>query len=1621
MLCISILIIVLCLSLNSVSAEDVNLTDEYSSQNTDILTYNVNLLSDNNSQNIKSASNNLVIINVNDSYVPSANTWSESGVSASGALIQIFGSNNNNLVYQQTTDHTGKVQTSLPSGNYNLKINYDSYEEYSQSFTVSNSPIIINHVFYPDILFFVDYSSHNEKIDILMNLSKRVCYVGTMNYNRSQEWLFEHANFIQIDMYNLGSYSFDLHSVLKDSPANKNYNVAYTFGVYTDEIFNMSDIHFIGANPENNTPDTIENTYIGSYFQANDINDTYVLNTNMVNLLDYIKYLLNPEKYDNPTLDSTRTPLLTSETGIYHPDYGTLTLTPSQEVINSWILSNPGYNDDGIGSLNWKTTEYAQWQIENLNGEYLITTFEKWYKQNKNYDKPFIAIVSYYPNEPSVEALIKELESQGRPAFNMYQYQSTPSMSSMLVDAVSASTIGISAVISLYSWSLNYGNVTAEPDLSKLNLTVVKAVYDISLESYNNELGPQMEWTHQVTIPGFEGVFGALVVSYVDELGNSIVIQPGIEKLAKLAMGWANLKESENSDKKITIVLYNYPPGKAEIGASYLDVFQSTYDLLVQLYYNGYDLGVSIDNFPTLAELTETITNFGNKGSWAQGLLNEYVEKNWDYLMEHNQLISLDEFYQLTGDVNPNLMKELVDYWGDGPGGIMVYNNEYLVIPGVHFGNVFITFQPSRGWEEVENYHDTTLPPHQQYVAFYEWLDKKLKTDAIVYMGTHGTLEFLPGHQIGVQEGDWTFELTLTPSIYVYIVSNPGEAMMAKDRIGALMITHMTPAIIASELYGNYSRLSQSIDGYNNAIKLNVSSNAESYKEQILEQAKNLGFDLPDNGESFDDWLNNLHNYLDEMEGDINALGLHSIGKILRGEELVEEVVTIVTSQTKIYNNLTKLLFPELAGYDYYDDLRGNPNYENQAAQIKELLYEIVRLIINGTSVDELAGKYGWAINSTLYNNTIYISQIIQNIYANNEWNALMAALGGSYVHAGLFADPAYGDSIPTGNNGYATDHTKVPSKASYDSAVKIIDMLLVNYYEAHGSWPELIGLVLWGTEISRTEGIGISEYLYLLGCRPVWSDTGTVLGVELLPLEDLTVKLSNGAVINRPRIDVYASMVTSNVNWIQWMVTATNLAFNAEGEDMPVNYVKKHYAENPSLDRLFGLPGNILEGTGMSTLIPNTADWDIETVNELLADIYMNKVSYAWTLDENGKIVISQQKDNYAYLLGKTDLITQNFDSTWRLFDSDDYYDWFGGLLNAAKYYGANPDTAFVDIRNKNDYTFNSYKDEIYFEIRSVLINPKYVTALLTTDAGFNSWASKYQNLYGSLVVGEVSINTNLGLQMVNSISDAYNYVDSTTKAAAFSSTAAWMLYSAFDGLWEMTDSNGNPVDNSFKKLLSSDSISVSDVNNFLDSLSPELRAALQDLANKYIESSVNYDVACCHHTCNNINFNKLAMVVSTLSQSQKQAFSERLSQATLTDPIYEDLYTSGENQGSSSNEGNTDVNDRPADALVNGTTEDNSNDDGEGGITAFGSQPADEANAQSVSSSSSSSSASAQASQSSDSGAGASGQEAYEISKKSVSKSSANPQSSMPGYFIVAVVALIVLFGFGYYRGKN
>ena len=404
--------------------DDVACVSEELDEISEIPAIRENLTSDSHDDVLKAT--NVINVHVKDTYDETSKTWDENGHNLAGAIVKLFDSSNK-FISTYTTDSDGKVAIkNLNSNKYYLEISYSTYESVIDQVDFTNgNTASLEYMFVPDLLLLVDYSSHNEKVDLLMNMSKRIAYISTTDFDVGRSWLVDYAKYIHIDMFSEAAYSVLTARYLKDllarSPANAKYNVAYTFGVYSDQILNNTGIHIVGASPSNNTYDTIENTYIGSYFQAQDIAESDILQKNIENYLNYVLYLTNPLKYDDPTLNPDNAPLMTPECGFYHPDLGIYTIRPNGNLINQWIHDNPGYTHSSDGSLNWMIENYCDWVVNELNPTELFKKFEQDYITKFNLDEKFIAIATYYCSETVTDALIRSYEANGRPAFNIFK------------------------------------------------------------------------------------------------------------------------------------------------------------------------------------------------------------------------------------------------------------------------------------------------------------------------------------------------------------------------------------------------------------------------------------------------------------------------------------------------------------------------------------------------------------------------------------------------------------------------------------------------------------------------------------------------------------------------------------------------------------------------------------------------------------------------------------------------------------------------------------------------------------------------------------------------------------------------------------------------------------------------------------------------------------------------------------------------------------------------------------------------------------------------------------------------------------------------------------------------
>lgn len=1352
------------------------------------------------------------------------------------------------VITTTTTDAKGYYSTNFNSGqsNFLVEMAYSTYKTYTENVTVdSTHNATVDHIFMPDIVILSSGSDKKYAINSLNN--RRLLFVDMFDTsyqsNPMYNQIIRQIKFALTDMAMPGSgYGDWWYQDLLESPANQDAKIAYTFGY---PVTPPNELHILGYNGTNNV-NTVENTYMGSYLI--NVNNQ----ENIQNMVSYIYYLLGETSTD-PTEEGKGPSFGIADWGIYHPDYpgenhicSVPDVTPSQ--IKTWIEADPGYLQS-TGSLKWADNEYANWT--STIREEVYETFEKWYNTSKpNIDGSFIVIDSYYPGGTVVDALIREYEKQSRAVFNLYQGGTTPPISQFLDELTTGKNgIGplsreVSAINSLYSWSMNYNNIYnggATSDFESMNIAAIQALQLLDPSSLTNPLGAQYEWTMSVVSPSMEGVFSPIAISYTDNDGIIHPIYSSIKKLVSISTGWAKLKELPNFDKKIAVILYDYPPGKDSIGASYLDVFQTVHDLLVKLQAAGYDVG---DTIPTADQLYTMVANFGNKGIWAQPLLDQYVQQNLGSLNNNEQLINVNQYMKWFNQLPAALQESVTEKWGSAPGNIMVSDGE-LVIPGLMFGNVFLTVQPSRGWDAVTNYHDPYLPPTHQYIAFYNWIEKVLGANAMIHLGTHGTLEFLPGRTTGLQEDDWPFQLTNIPNINPYIVSNPGEGITAKDRADALIIDHMTPAMVQSGLYGDLYTLQSLLDQYNNAVKLGNNQVLPALIVDITAKADALGLPTPTQGQVFSDYMEVLHEKLDEISDSIIPLGLHTYGEVMPDDQLIQETFTIASSRTSIMDDMKSVLYPSLT-LSYYDLQKDAQQYSDVCDDITNHVLDYITQLMNGTDPNDLG------VTGALLTDLVFCNTTIANIRVSgdSEWDSLMNSLNGGYVAAGLGADPAYADVLPTGKNFYASDTNKMPTKAAYQTAKQIADQLLTTYYQEHGKFPETIGMVMWGTELLRTDAIAIGEFLYLMGVTPTWDSYGNINGTSLIPPNDLTITI-NGNQMQRPRVDVFTTAVTGTQSWINLLNSAVKLAAGATGETMGQNYIVKHVALNPSLDRVFGLPGLVLEGTGVSDLLPNTSKW--ESTQEL-ASVYLSRMSNAWRSTDSGVGVsknsngvdIEKNTATFEYLLKNADIVTQNLDSTWRLLDSDDYYDWYGGLLMTSRQLGGNPDGLVTDMRNQNNIVTRSYQDEIELEIRSQILNPAYQNSLLNTASGWNEYVQNYQDLFAFSATTN-AVSNNLWTQVSqNLLNIANSGLSKDYQGYAMESMLGWTIEAAKRDMWQPSSQ------------------------------------MLKDLANTNIETTVKYGVTCCHHTCGNLVFNQWVIKMSSLSPSTLQQYADTMNGAT-------------------------------------------------------------------------------------------------------------------------------------------
>ncbi|MBD2145226.1 magnesium chelatase subunit H [Sphaerospermopsis sp. FACHB-1194] len=899
----------------------------------------------------------------------------------------------------------------------------------------------------------------------------------------------------------------------------------------------------------------------------------------------------------------------------------------------------------------------------------------------------------------------------------------------------------VDAVVSLTGFALVGGparqdHPKAIEALKKLNrpyMVALPLVFQTTEEWLDSDLGLHpIQVALQIAIPELDGAIEPIILSGKDgATGRAIALQDRVEIVAQRALKWASLRRKPKLIKKVAITVFSFPPDKGNVGtAAYLDVFGSIHEVLKGLRNNGYDVR---DIPETAQELMEQVIHDA-QAQYAS------PELNIAYKM------SVPEYEALTP-----YSQRLEENWGPPPGNLNS-DGQNLLVYGKHFGNVFIGVQPTFGYEgdPMRLLFSRSASPHHGFAAFYTYLERIWGADAVLHFGTHGSLEFMPGKQMGMSGDCYPDQLIGTiPNLYYYAANNPSEATIAKRRSYAETISYLTPPAENAGLYKGLKELSELIGSYQT---LKDSGRGVSIVNAIVDKCRIVNLDkdidLPEtdakdmSSEERDNIVGIVYRKLMEIESRLLPCGLHIIGKPPSAEEAIATLVNIASLDRQedgilglpsiianslgrnieeIYRNSDKGI---LADVQLLQDIT-MATRAAVAALVQEQIDAEGRVsLVSKLNFFNMGKKEPWveSLYQSGFNNVDtsalkplfeYLEFCLKQVCADNELGGLLQGLEGEYILPGPGGDPIRNpDVLPTGKNIHALDPQSIPTTAAVQSAKIVVDRLLErNKTENGGNWPETIACVLWGTDNIKTYGESLAQIMWMVGVRPVPDSLGRVNKLELIPLEEL----------GRPRIDVVinCSGVFRDlfINQMNLLDQGVKMAAEAD-EPLEMNFVRKHalqQAEEMGINLRQAATRVFSNASGSYSsninLAVENSTWDSEAE---LQEMYLKRKSFSFNSDNPG--VMDESRQIFETTLKTADATFQNLDSSEiSLTDVSHYFDSDPTKLVASlRTDGKKPASYIADTTTANAQV-RSLSETVRLDARTKLLNPKWYEGMLS------------------------------------------------------------------------------------------------------------------------------------------------------------------------------------------------------------------------------------------------------------------------------------------------------------------
>lgn len=894
----------------------------------------------------------------------------------------------------------------------------------------------------------------------------------------------------------------------------------------------------------------------------------------------------------------------------------------------------------------------------------------------------------------------------------------------------------IDVLINCIKFSLTTTQALELAAIQRLNVPLLQAYTLFS--SYqdwerSSEGMTPVEISVSVSLPEFDGIIHSVPIATKEQnergLAAYVPMPERISLLVRKAEKWARLRSKPNAEKKVAIVFHNYPPLNANIGsAAGLDSPESVRLLLAAMAGQGYVIDhIPADSKSFMEELTAHATNDRRFITAKQ-------------IREAKGQLTTAQYLQFFKPLAPTTQAQLEQDWGPAPGTVFNYDGQ-LLIPGTLKGNIFVTVQPPRGFGEDSSklLHSPDCAPTHHYIGFYHWLRDIWGADALVHVGTHGSLEWLPGKGAGLSRQCYPdIAIADMPNIYPYWITIVGEGVQAKRRSAACLISYLTPPMSQSGTYDELEELEKIMDEYCH-FKTTQPDNVEAVKALIREKvaAANLTGDIPEKaGESFAEYIGKVHAYVTDIKNMQIRTGLHILGCPPEADDMIEYLLALTRLENGEIPSLRQTLAAS-AGFAYYELLEnsstmltdGTKTYGAVIDEIQIKSKEIILILAAEQFKAEAVHKINqlsWVrdLSQDHLANILVVAEYICNkivpalLKTRQEITNLMAALDGEYIEPSAAGAPTSGgaDLLPTGRNFYGLDPRVLPTPVAWEIGRKMGDEVIARYIAEEGRYPECVGIVLWAGANMRSHGQCIAEFLYLMGLRPVWQrGSMKVIDVEIIPIQEL----------KRPRIDVtgrisgmFRDSLPAAIAWLDKAV-----AMVADLEESPdINYVRKHVLEDAAalaaqgMDkataweqasyRIFGDPPGAY-GAGVGELL-ESKNW---TTIDDLANVYIRFSGHAYGAKGQGAYLPELFKKRMAGL----DITIKNEDNReCHMLSSDDFNAYHGGMIATVRSLrGTAPRSYCGDSSDRHKVLMRSLQEEVKRLFRGEAINPKFIQGM--------------------------------------------------------------------------------------------------------------------------------------------------------------------------------------------------------------------------------------------------------------------------------------------------------------------